>query len=383
MAAVRGILRDYNFNSEKSVPLYAFLRQLLVNEFPVLLRLPRIPAVAENFTQITYVPRPRAYTLGAAIADTVATSVTLSDASYILIGDVLKLNSGEEVEVTGQTTGSNVVTVVRGVNGSTKASQSNGTPVTLVGNSRLGNEIDQDAYRQTRSTVTRYLQRYQVPVQIGGGVMDLKNLELPYGDPLSQEREDKLFDMLTDIEYTLCYGTGTTTAHVAAGERRRQAGLKTQIATNKVTAPSDAAAYTFDSFFRDVIQGPLNNNGSPDLVLVSPGWASAFNKWGWAKAAVSSPTNLTELGVPIEGMVVPLAGRNITFVMCPKLGSSTNHTAVGLTSANVRLRELHEETYHPRGRRGDAVEGDWIADLGLEVQNEHQCSWTEGVTGFA
>jgi hypothetical protein len=41
------------------------------------------------------------------------------------------------------------------------------------------------------------------------------------------------------------------------------------------------------------------------------------------------------------------------------------------------------EFWNPRGSRGDAVEGDWIAEGAIEVENEQHHAWLEGITAFS
>ena len=44
-------------------------------------------------------------------------------------------------------------------------------------------------------------------------------------------------------------------------------------------------------------------------------------------------------------------------------------TAVALTSSEVRMRMKRNEFWSPRGSRGDAFEGDWVAEGAIEIEN--------------
>ena len=56
---------------------------------------------------------------------------------------------------------------------------------------------------------------------------------------------------------------------------------------------------------------------------------------------------------------------------------------MALTSAEIRFRVKRNEFWNPRGVRGDAVEGDWIAEGAIELENESHHAWLEGVTAFS
>jgi hypothetical protein len=58
-------------------------------------------------------------------------------------------------------------------------------------------------------------------------------------------------------------------------------------------------------------------------------------------------------------------------------------TAVALTSSEIRLRVKRNEFWSPRGVRGDAFEGDLIAEGAIELANESHHAWVEGITAFS
>ena len=57
----------------------------------------------------------------------------------------------------------------------------------------------------------------------------------------------------------------------------------------------------------------------------------------------------------------------VTIVEAPLLRP---YTAIALTSSEVYIRNKRNPYWNLRGNRGDMVEGDWIAEMAIEVVNE-------------
>src|SRR5947209_545770 len=90
------------------------------NRTPLFSRLAKVPDGNPVFQMVGHSYRPRTTTLGGAVADGVATTITLADASSFMKGDVLKLASGEYVEITADPNlGANTITVRRGIGSTT------------------------------------------------------------------------------------------------------------------------------------------------------------------------------------------------------------------------------------------------------------------------
>src|SRR6185503_11650128 len=168
---VQGILENISLSTEQVTVLYPYLREVFINETPLVSRASMQPAEGAVYNIVSYDVRPRNYTLGAAIT-TGATTITLTDATPLLVGDVLELiktdgSATERIEVTA--TSATAPTIRRAREGTTAvANDTTGAAGTLVvkliGNSRTGAEIDQQANRAVRTLVEQYVQTFQFPV---------------------------------------------------------------------------------------------------------------------------------------------------------------------------------------------------------------------------
>lgn len=388
MPATRGLVTPPDLGSFENPGDYsALVRQVYVNEYPLMTRLDRDPTDSDTFDIISYDFRPRTYTLGAALADTTGTTITLNDVSHILVGDVLELVSGERVEITGSITVTNAATgagtaaMRRGREGTTAATQADASAVRLVGNSRTGAEIDQEAKRNPRSTLSQYIQTWQFPVQVGGLANALRGLRLTPGaaDLFGQNRAVEMEEMSRDIEYTSCYGLGEAPS---VGGRAKQKGIRKIIGEgasgNLTTSPTNAGAYKVTDLFRDTIGKAMVGGGAPDLLLVSNEFIGGIVVWG--QALLELDAGATALGTPIEEYAAPFLASRVRLIRAPMLKP---YTAVALTSSEVRMRYVRQEFWNERGNRGDAVEGEWIASMAIELENPAHHAWVEGITSFS
>ena len=104
---------------------------------------------------------------------------------------------------------------------------------------------------------------------------------------------------------------------------------------------------------------------------------SGFATWGQAIQRI--PAGETVFGTPINVLEAPFL-HGVTIVEAPLLRP---YTAIALTSSEVYIRNKRNPYWNLRGNRGDMVEGDWIAEMAIEVVNESHHAWVEGITAFS
>jgi hypothetical protein len=292
-------------------------------------------------------------------------------------GDVLQLVSGERVEINGDpnlTTDS--ISVRRGAEGTTPGTGATNDTIRLIGNSRTGSEVNQNGVALKPAGTTQFCQTWQHPVQVGGSLQASSAFESYPGvrTPFEQYKMDALQNLMDDMETSSYYGIGDDPA-VAA--RPKQKGLRTVLTTNLTTSPINAGAYKATDFIRDTLQQCRVNGGDPDVLLLSSNFMTGLATWGQAVQRIDAGVNV--FGTPIDVFEAPFLG-GISIIEAPLLQP---FTAVCLTSSEVRMRMKRNEFWNPRGVRGDAYEGDWIAEGAVEVDNQAHHAWVEGITAFS
>lgn len=378
--ALRGTAGPIGFSAETETVLYAVTREYFVDQYPLVTRLNREMAEGEVYSQVVYdIRSSTGVTLGANIADTSTTTVTVSDNSRFELGDVIEVGS-ERLEITAINTNGTGLTVVRGVEGTTKATATSGDAVTLLYNSATGDEVDRVASRSTRTTSERYVQTFQKAVQMGGKANAVRNIVRPAGmaDLFTGEQMTKLTELYVEMERAIYYAKGQKPLY--AGDRAKMKGLKTLISEYNSAAnvtTSGATDYTLASFISDTIQKCYNAGGRPDLVIAAPNALTALATWGQQYQRITDRSPL--LGLPTNTLVVPFLGVDTMFLTSQTLKAGT---FIVCTSSDLNIKYIRNESWAPRGRRGDKFEGDWIADVTIDLQHPGWHAWREGVTTF-
>jgi hypothetical protein len=154
-------------------------------------------------------------------------------------------------------------------------------------------------------------------------------------------------------------------------------GLKSLIQTNKVTNPTNAGAYKPDDLVRDTIQACFTNGGKPDTLLVSTNFMQGLAVW--SNHVQRLAPNTTIFGDAIDTFAISFLP-GVDIIPSPLLRP---WTAVALSSQEVRARIKRPMVDYPRGRRGDAEEGDIILEAAIEIDNEAHHAWVEGITAFS
>lgn len=365
------------------------VRNWFANRNPLVTRLPYVPVERIDFVMYTHKYRARSTTLGATVTTTTVTTVTVADATFLMAHDVLEIvdsagGGSERVQVAGDPASGTVINVTRGVSGTTPLSTgTNGSTVYLIGNSRNGAEVDQTGLTTIGVPRTQYCQTFQFPVQISGTAQTTRAQVLPGGiqTPFDFNMTVQLQNMVDDIENSLYYGIAQQ-PNDSTGATAKMNGLRSILQSNNVgslngTTPVNAAAYGPSDLIRDTLEKARSGGGEPDLMLVSTNFMSGFATWGHALQRI--PAGETRFGTPINVFEAPFL-HGVTIVEAPLLRP---FTAIALTSSEVYIRNKRNPYWQLRGARGDMVEGDWLAEMAVEVVNESHHSWVDSITAFS
>lgn len=375
-AYLQGIQNSIDNQAQIRNDVHAMAINWFVNRCPLVSRLPRVPVGSTSFSMVNRAHRARLATLSASVLAT-DTSLVLADASPFMNGDVLELPSGERIELVEEPKlDTNTIKVKRGVESTTPAAAATNAQLRLIANSRTGSEVDQSAIAFKPVAVAQFCQTFQHPVQVGGSFQASGGFQGSAGSqtPFDQSRMDALQNLMDDMEVSCYYGRGEAPS---ASGRPKQKGLKTLLASNFSAAPTNASAYKPTDLIRDTLEKCRVNGGDPDVLIVSTNFMTGLATWGHAAQRIDAGVNI--FGTPIDVFEAPFLG-GLSIIEAPLLKSGT---VICLSSAEVRLRMKRNEFWNPRGSRGDAIEGDWVAEGAIEVDNESHHAWVEGISAFS
>ncbi len=393
---LQGFLGSQQAGVEARNDVTVAIRNWFANRNPLVTRLPYVPVERIDFQMYTHRYRARSTVLGAAIASGGATSLTVADATFLMNHDVLEIVDSttgniERVQVSGDPTSANTIGVIRGlwsqiggtVGTTPLSSAAANSTVNLIGNSRNGAEVNQTGLTTVGVPRTQYCQTFQFPVQIGGSAQTARAQVLPGGiqTPFDFNMTVQLQNMVDDIENSCYYGIAQG-PNDSLGVTAKMNGLRSILQSNNIsgltgTTPINAAAYGATDLIRDTLQAARAGGGEPDLLVVSTNFMSGFATWGQAIQRV--PAGETAFGTPINVLEAPFL-HGVTIVEAPLLRP---FTAIALTSSEVYIRNKRNPYWQLRGSRGDMVEGDWLAEMAIEVVNESHHAWVEGITAFS
>ena len=381
---LQGFLGTYQSGVEARNDVTVAVRNWFANRNPLVTRLPYVPVERVDFLMYTHRYRARSTTLTAAVTATSQLSLSTADATFLMNHDVLQLidsatGNMEYVQISGDPTSATTFNVVRGTAGTTPlASVTSGSTVNLIGNSRNGAEVNQTGLTTIGVSRTQYCQTFQMPVQIGGSAQTARAQVMPGGiqTPFDFNMTVQLQNLIDDIENSCYYGLAQAPSADNTVTAKMN-GLRAIFQTNNTTSPINGSAYGSTDLIRDTLQAARQNGGEPDLLVVSTNFMSGFATWGQAIQRV--PAGETVFGTPINVLEAPFL-HGVTIVEAPLLRP---YTAIALTSSEVYIRNKRNPYWNLRGNRGDMVEGDWIAEMAIEVVNESHHAWVEGITAFS
>lgn len=375
--ATQGIQTTYASQNANVIPFDVFRLAInwLPNRCPLLARLGKLPLNALEFymNSDNYRPRNPVTRTNAAYTSSGAT-VTVLDASMFNVGDVILIDT-ERMLVTAANNANNTITVTFAFEGTTAANHANNTAITLITSASTGADVDKLAVSRIPSSVAQWSQTVHHAYQIGGALQSTANYMGGAITPLDRDRSMAMQHAMDDFESALYYGKGTKTSSTNANQTMK--GFQTALTTNNTSSATNGSAYKPTDFIADGLQKCFNAGGQPDMILCSQDFLGGMARWGWTLQRLDQP--VSELGVIADVFEVPFLGA-IKMVPAPLLQSGT---AIILNSQEVAIRLKRPLQDIPRGRRGDALEGDMIMEGALDVENEYKHAWISGVTGFA
>ena len=117
---LQGFLGTQQAGVEARNDVTVAIRNWFANRNPLVTRLPYVPVERVDFLMYTHKYRARSTMLGAAVASSTQTSLTLADATFLMNHDVLELvdsvtGNVERVQISGDPTSSTTVNVTRGI----------------------------------------------------------------------------------------------------------------------------------------------------------------------------------------------------------------------------------------------------------------------------
>jgi len=325
------------------------------------------------FTNDSFRPRSSKLNNGGDVTN-VATSFVVEDASLFDVDDVIKIED-EYMLVKKITTSTNTLEVARGHANTTPAAHDDKLTIHLITNTRTGEAVDIGAIHRKPTPFTQWCQTVQHAYSVGGSLESSTNYVSGHGTPLQRDRMLAAQHCFDDFESAIYYGK--LVGKTAPDARPQMAGFDDLLISNNTKNPTNASAYKPSDLIRDTVQRCYDGGGEPSHLLVSTDFMTGFAIWGHAAMRVNAGTNV--FGTPINLFEAPFLS-GILIIPAPLLHPGT---AICISEPECKIRLKRELVDKPRGSRGDAVEGDFIMEGAIEIDNEAHHAIVSGITAFS
>lgn len=311
--------------------------------------------------------------LGAAIADTITTTMSVTTAANFQAGDVVLIDS-EQIWISAMS--GTTATITRAFNGTTAATHLNAAVITRVSRARVdGADADNSPSSEVTST-SNTLQIFQRTVNISRRALN----KARYGIANLEDYQIDVYmrELMMDLARAPYYGGRSSgTKNTVASS---MGGFKQFITANVTYATSTGASGgTAQALTRDHIDDTLQNihssGGDPKLCVTTAAAQRAINDF--YEGFVQNERSEQLGGIIIKKLQNPISGSLIDIVVdrnCP--------------AGQLWLLDTSKIAYYPftpffyerLSKTGDAVKGEIIGDYGFVVANG---SWHGAVKEFS
>jgi hypothetical protein len=302
------------------------------------------------------------------IADAETESVfDVANGDRFRIGDQIQIEgSGELMLVTN--VASDTLTVVRGYAGTTAEELVNSSVINILGNAALEGGDRPEARFTNRKRCGNYTQIFTAAVEVSG--TDLAASQIGLADEMDYQKQERLRELLRDLENTVINGgMPTATAEGSGSVRRTMKGILSHLSSN-VFAVGDAGLPAGNSLDEEKINTVLrriweNSSGNVDTLVVGGFQKRKINAFLSAVRGYSSgDTTYRDCVSAYES----------DFGMCRIVTTRwmPQDAVLLLDSSRAKVVPLAGRSFHfkPLASGGDYECGELIGEYTLELRNE-------------
>lgn len=310
-----------------------------------------------------------------------ATSLTVNNGLRFQVGDSVRPDGSNEVmQVTAIAV--NVLTVVRGYGGTTKATLTNGKKLFIIGNAALEGADAQAARFTNRVRKQNYTQIFTATVEVSGSMQAVRT----YGvqDELDYQKQERMRELIRDLENCVINGAAPASSPQGGTTvRRSMNGIIKQISTNVYT-PGQGGIPSGGGSGSDLNEAVLNaalratweqSSGQIDTIVVG----------GFQKRRINAFASTLRAYQPEDVNYRDLVGAyESDFGVCRVIMSRWVPTdqLLLLDSSRIEVMPLRGRSfgYKPMGTTGDAVHGQVVGEYTMEFKNENAHALIKGLS---
>lgn len=300
------------------------------------------------------------------------TDFIVDNGSRFQVGDQIQVEGSEELMlVTGIST--NTLTVVRGYASTTPENLADNLVINILSNAALEGGDKPTARFNNRSRIGNYTQIFTASVEVSGS--DLAARKLGLADELDYQKQERLRELLRDLENTIINGgQPASNPEGSSTVRRTLKGIFQHVSTNAF-ATGDAGFPSGTTLDETKVNHVLrniweNSNGNVDLIIVN----------GFQKRKINAFMDSNRSYGPEDKTYSDIVTYyESDFGSCRVVVSRwmPQDTVLFLDSSRLSVPPLAGRSFHfkPLASSGDYECGQLIGEYTLEMRNEeaHGC----------
>jgi hypothetical protein len=288
--------------------------------------------------------------------------VTVTSGGLFAQGDIVVVDS-EYLRVSS--VASNVLTVSRAFGGTSAASHTAASTVTILTNAQPEN-AGPEALATAKVEKHNFTQIFIRPVDVSRTMQRVRNVT---GNELEYQIMKSALEVALDIERALLRGKIDAGSDTGARAMKGLDGF--------ITSELDNEAGTLSiKEFNEFLRGIWDNGGNPDILLCDGLFLSVIHEWNVGSLQTAPSDRIG--GVRVTQWVSPFG----VFTILPDRQVATG-TCYALTSSSLALAVLDDIHYQELARTSDGIRGQVVAEVTLECSNERFHGREYGVTGSA
>lgn len=303
---------------------------------------------------------------------TTATSLAVDNPDRFRVGDLLKPGGTSEVMLVNAITGG-LLSVTRGYGGTTPTALADNMQLLILGNAALEGD-ERPAVRFTnRSRKANYTQIFTSSVEVSGSQLAVRSIGV--ADELDYQKQDRLRELLRDLENCVINGVAPSVDQVGSSTiRRTMNGLIPAITTNAFM-PGVGPIPVGDGAGEDILNEAVLNEALKQIWENSSGAVDTIVVNGFQKKRINSfiagNIGYTPADTRFREMVAVYesdfgVARVVLSRWCPP------DSVLLLDSSRIDVLPLAGRSFHykPLASSGDSEAGQVIGEYTLELRNE-------------
>jgi hypothetical protein len=295
------------------------------------------------------------------------TDFVVDNGSRFRVGDQIQVEGSEELMlVTG--INSDTLTVIRGYAGTTSEDLADNQVINILGNAALEGAARPNARFTNRTRCSNYTQIFTATVEVSG--TDIAASQLGLADEMDYQKQERLRELLRDLENTVINGGQPTSDPQGSGTvRRSMKGIIQHLSTN-IFHTGDSGFPAGDSLDEAKINYVLRkiweqSSGNVDLIVVGGFQKRKINAFSAdSRTDAAGDTTFTDMISVYES----------DFGVCRIITTRwmAQDAVLLLDSSRISVLPLSGRSFHFKSlaSSGDYECGEVIGEYTLELKNE-------------